>query len=359
MSNKSYSRIANAVKLHYLQYNESKKKEIATDYLKHLPSYLKVVPEYNSDSSMLFYDNENDKLIFAMRGLDFSSIKQQSPYVAAGGISGTEIGGAVGNLIGGTRGRNRFSATGKLIGAGIGSYLTANKEAKSAMEIIVGAQDLQVGEYNADLNKEIKKIRDIQVQFPDKEIVLAGHSRGGLKAIEISNMMDLPAYLFNPATEYTDVLLKQALPIALGDTINNELMQQFQTIPSEKIESVNENVLVYRTPSDLVSSKYSNKFNIELNNNIEETMLDSLIGKHSIDHFISQELLDSINEDRAINNEIEIKNEMLNNINIDPEPQSVSSVFNEFRSGTPNFQPVNPYYLCKENPTFVGCQPYL
>ena len=369
----SYKRYANAVKLHYLQYKESKKKENPIDYLKHLPSYLNVIPEYNTDSSMLFYDNENDELIYAMRGLDFSSIKEQSPSVIAGGISGADIGGAVGNLVGGTRGRNRFSSTGKLIGAGIGSYLTGNKELKSAMEIMTGGgqkeldpetdqvNEIVMGEYTSDLNKDVKKIRDIQEQFPDKEIVLAGHSRGALKANDLSSMMELPAYLFNPATPYGDVLLKQVLPMVMGDNIDNEIIQQFQTIPSEKIETVNENVLVYRTPDDLISAKYSDKFNIEPNINVEYTMMDNLIGKHSIDNFISDELLNSVNEDRPINNEAEIKTEMLNNINIEAAPKSTQQpTLPEFsNAGSIPFEKINPYYLCQENPNQPFCESYI
>ena len=366
---KPYSRYANAVKLHYLQYKEGKKKENPTDYLKHLPSYLNVVPEYNTDSSMLFYDNENDELIYAMRGLDFSSIKEESPYVVAGGISGADIGGAVGNLMGGTRGRNRYSTTGKLIGAGIGAYLTGNKEVKSAMEIGLGGgqKELdpetdkvkQMGEYNADLNKEIEKIRDIQEQFPDKDIVLAGHSRGGLKANDLSNMMGLQSYLFNPATEYGDVLFKQIIPMAIGGDIDKEIIQQFQAIPSEKIDTVGENVLVYRTPDDLVSNKYSDKFNIEPNVNVEYTMTDTIIGKHSIDQFISDEMLKSVNQNKPINNEAEINSQGLANIsNRTPLPQQ--RTLSEFSSaGSVPFQKINIYDLCRNDPSQPFCQPYL
>lgn len=369
---KPFTRYANAVKLHYLQYKESKEKENPTDYLKHLPSYFTPIPEYTSDSSMVFYDNEKEQMILAMRGLDFSSIKEQSPYVVAGGISAANVGGAVGNLVGGTRGRNRFSSTGTLIGAGIGSYLTGNKEVKSAMEIMTGGGQKeideetgkvnQMGEYTRDLNKEIEKIRDIQENFPDMEIVLAGHSRGGLKASELSRMMDTPAYLFNPATEYGDVLLKQVIPMVIGgDTVDKEILQQFQTIPSEKIETVGENVLAFRTPDDLVSAKYSDKFNIEPNVNVEYTMTDSIIGRHSIDQFISDEMLKSVNQNKPINNEAEIKTEMLSNVGVRAsQPKPTLPTLPEFSSaGSIPFQKINPVYLCQSNPSLPFCETYL
>ncbi len=368
---KPFTRYANAVKLHYLQYKESKEKENPTDYLKHLPSYFTPIPEYTSDSSMVFYDNEKEELIYAMRGLDFSSIKEQSPYVVAGGISAANVGGAVGNLVGGTRGRNRYSTTGTLIGAGIGSYLTGNKEVKSAMEIMTGGGKKeideetgkvnQMGEYTADLNKEIEKIRDIQENFPDMEIVLAGHSRGGLKANDLSTMMDIPAYLFNPATEYGDVLLKQVIPMVIGGDIDREIIQQFQAIPTDKIETVGENVLAFRTPDDLVSSKYSDKFNIEPNVNVEYTMTDSIIGRHSIDQFISDEMLKSVNQNKPINNEAEIKTEMLNNLsNSNSIPKPTLPTLPEFSSaGSIPFQKINPVYLCQSNPSLPFCETYL
>lgn len=366
---KPYSRYANAVKLHYLQYKESKKREIATDYLKHLPSYLSVLPEYTTDSSMLFYDKENEELILAMRGLDSSSIKEQTPYVVAGGISGADVGGAVGNLVGGTRGRNRFSSTGKLIGAGVGAYLTGNKEVKTAIEIMAGGglkeldpetdQINQMGEYTADLNKEVKKIRDIQEQFPDTEIVLAGHSRGGLKANDLSRMMDLPAYLFNPATQYGDVLLKQVLPMVMDNTVDREfLQQQFASIPTEKIETVGENILVYRTPDDLVSSKYSDKFNILPNDKVEDTMVDNAIGKHSIDQFISEEMYKSVSEDRPINNENEMIQEKITR-EFERRTAEPTSAPQEFSGGGVPFQKINPFYVCQVNPEQLGCENFI
>jgi len=374
----SYQRYANAVKLHYLQYKESKKKENPTDYLKHLPSYLSPVPEYTTDSSMLFYDKENEELILAMRGLDFSSIKEEAPYVAAGGISGADIGGAVGNLVGGSRGRNRFSSTGKLIGAGIGAYLTGNKEVKSAMEIMVGGgqkeldeetdQIKQMGEYTSDLNKEVKKIRDIQQRFPDTEIVLAGHSRGGLKTNDLARMMELPAHLFNPATEYTDVLLKNVLPMVMDYTVDREfLQQQFSSIPSDKIETVGENVSVHRTPDDLVSMKYSDKFNIEPNPNVEYTIMDGAIGSHSIDQFISDELYKSVIQNRPIDNKKEMLQEILST-GRKPTSQPINQIdmvtsqpINQIDmvTGVPSFSGVNPYILCQSNPTLPFCEPYL
>ena len=61
--NNKYSRYADVVQLNYLRYEERKTKKVATDYLKHKPDYLELIPEYSDDSSMLFFDTEQNQLI--------------------------------------------------------------------------------------------------------------------------------------------------------------------------------------------------------------------------------------------------------------------------------------------------------
>ena len=229
-------RYANAVKLQYLNYEERKRKggQRATDYLKHKPSYFTILPEFNDDMAMLILDNENNELIYAMRGLDFNAIKQDAPYAIAGAISGADVGRTVGNVMGGGRAGNRFASTGKLVGAGIGSYLTGNKEIRTALDILLSGafnQQLQLdeetqqikqgfekrfmNEYIDDLNREIIKIRDIQNTFPNTKLVLAGHSRGAKKAEDLSKMLNLQAQMFNPAetTVYGNLLLQVLVPM--------------------------------------------------------------------------------------------------------------------------------------------------
>ena len=241
---KNSQRYANAVKLQYLNYEERKKKggQRATDYLKHKPSYFTIIPEFVDDMGMLILDNENNELIYSMRGLDFNAIKQDAPYAIAGGISGADVGGRMGQglqgVVGG-RGSERFASAGKLLGAGVGSYLTGNNEIRTALDIILsgvfnqqleldeetqqvkqGLEKRFMNEYINDLNRELIKIRDIQNTFPNTKILLAGHSRGAKKAEDLSKMLDLEAYMFNPAESNVlgNLLLQAVVPMFFANS---------------------------------------------------------------------------------------------------------------------------------------------
>ena len=268
MSRKS-QRYANAVKLQYLNYEERKRKggQRATDYLKHKPSYFTILPEFNDDMAMLILDNENNELIYAMRGLDFNAIKQDAPYSIAGGISGADVGRRVGNVMGGGRGRNRFASTGALVGAGVGSYLTGNKEIRTALDILLSGafneqlqldeetQQIKQGfekrfmnEYIDDLNREIIKIRDIRNTFPNTKLVLAGHSRGAKKAEDLSRLLNIEAQMFNPAetTVYGNLLLQVLVPMFFSksntrDFTGESISGLLGTIVTEFQEAVRNN----------------------------------------------------------------------------------------------------------------------
>ena len=69
---------ADIVKLHYQYYKSNKKprlrgspqKQLDTSYKKHIPSNLKEIEKYSDIDSMVF-ENNNNELVIAMRGLDF------------------------------------------------------------------------------------------------------------------------------------------------------------------------------------------------------------------------------------------------------------------------------------------------
>lgn len=557
----SFTRYANAVKLHYLQYEESKKTERPTEYLKHLPSYLTIIPEYVDEMGMLFLDNENNELIYTLRGLDFDLIKQSSPYVIAGASSGSVVGGAVGKqmqaFMGNGRSRNSYASTGKLIGAGVGSYLFGNREVKTALDILLsgafnqqkeldpetdqikqGMEKRFMNEYIDDLNREILKIRDIQATFPNTKLVLSGHSRGAMKTKDLTDMLGLEGHLFNPAeaTVYGNIMMQILMPMLITDSTSDrqfirqnliegydEDVRAFPTIdrqiyspedqplsiairdiadvtlsperplrslpltpnsplreyiereyptfqadifnpfprlnnflqsethdfgtfghategetalirtaigmnvdspvnmktiaeaaakyaslryggdlikysieqsagqdrtqsiasqllgnpftlvtagtltskllnPADRIETLDENLFVYRTPDDLVSKGYSDKFNIEPKEYVENSFIeDYIIGQHTIDHFISQALYNSVNKNQPINNDME---QQLR-IAPPPTPEAVNENIMNTQSqvvmgvGTPMFKKLNIYDLCQQDPTQPFCEDFL
>ena len=254
---KNSQRYANAVKLQYLNYEERKKKggQKATDYLKFKPSYFTIIPEFVDDMGMLILDNENNKLIYSMRGLDFNAITQNAPIAIGGAGAGAVVGQQIQNVMGGARTGGRFSSTGKLVGAGIGSYLFGNKEVRTALDILLSGaynQRLELDEetqqvkqglerrfmntYINDLNRELIKIREIQNTFPNTKLILAGHSRGAKKAEDLSKMLHLQAEMFNPAetSVYGNILLQVLLPMIFSGSrvgtrgfIRNELIESY------------------------------------------------------------------------------------------------------------------------------------
>ena len=254
---KNSQRYANAVKLQYLNYEERKKKggQKATDYLKFKPSYFTIIPEFVDDMGMLILDNENNELIYSMRGLDFNAITQNAPIAIGGAGAGAVVGQQIQNVMGGARTGGRFSSTGKLVGAGIGSYLFGNKEVRTALDILLSGaynQRLELDEetqqvkqglerrfmntYINDLNRELIKIREIQNTFPNTKLILAGHSRGAKKAEDLSKMLNLQAEMFNPAetSVYGNILLQVLLPMIFSGSrvgtrgfIRNELIESY------------------------------------------------------------------------------------------------------------------------------------
>ena len=157
--------LADLVKLHYLFYKKQ-------NYSKYLPNGVSVVNQYSDDDSMVFIDG--DKVIISMRGLDPGSLRdlQIGFNIVAGDVLNPQ-----------------------------GFDMETSK-----------------GLYKQILNKEQKKIEELEIIFPNKKIELVGHSRGGRKAIDLGKHNDIKYTAFNPgdATSFRQklysVFLSSALP---------------------------------------------------------------------------------------------------------------------------------------------------
>lgn len=164
--------LADLVKLHYLFYKKQ-------NYSKYLPKGVSVVNEYSDDDSMVFIDG--DKVIISMRGLDPGSLRdlQIGFNIVAGDVLNPQ-----------------------------GFDMETSK-----------------GLYKSILNREQKKIEELEVIFPNKTIELVGHSRGGRKAIDLGKHNDIKYTAFNPgdATSFRQKLYSVFLSSALPKIDNIEL----------------------------------------------------------------------------------------------------------------------------------------
>lgn len=277
-----------------------------------------------------------------------------------------------------------------------------------------------VNEYRDDLNRELFKLRDIQSTFPNTKLVLAGHSRAGAKAKDLATMLDLEAHIFNPAesTVYGNLLLQAAMPSlvssVMGDsslirtaettrnipiniqglteaaskyaqlyaggnlmkyTLNDkEELEQTNLLgnpfavagvsslmenlinPKERVELENKNISIHRTPDDLVSKGFSDIYNIEPKEEVPVQTIERIIGKHNIDHFTSDELYKSILNDEPIQDKPpEPKKEFESRWPVRPYEEK-DNIFANI--GTPRFKELDPYLLCLENPSLVGCSEF-
>ena len=417
---------ADIVKLHYQYYNSKQKprlrgspqKQIDTSYKKHIPSNLKELDKYSDIDSMVFENNNNNELIVAMRGLDFF----RSPRDA---MIGAEI--ALEDTY--QQGGSDFETS------------TAKKKGISLLK----------NQYGEILIKEQKKIEDLKKEYPNKKIVLAGHSRGGRKAIDLGEHNDLEYHAFQPAemnrattpflTMGTNMLLGTIVPTnkiygelvksymnrdafeqgnRIGRTINNLFIEGYSPIElqdkvigsaiqsdsygrsfgklAEKIlipevvkRSVADPYVMFREPSavydpDFISSEVLDaQEQIEVgykisslpkedkrqvsskNSNIYKTsrdfvsrgyqhtelvkpkqyvynLFDYAMGDHSIDHFISKEMFDSINENKPL--EI-IENEIKEEVEINSLEPVISPPSLTQPSSTIGYT-VNNRELCKK-----------
>ena len=416
---------ADIVKLHYQYYNSKQKprlrgspqKQLDTSYKKHIPSNLKELDKYSDIDSMVFENNNNNELIIAMRGLDFF----RSPRDA---MIGTEI------------------ALEDTYEQGGSNFETSTRKKKGI--------SILKNEYGEILIKEQKKIEDLKKEYPNKKIVLAGHSRGGRKAIDLGEHNDLEYHAFQPAemnraatpflTMGTNMLLGTIVPTdkiygelvksymdrdafeqgnRIGRTINNLFIEGYSPIEiqdkvigstiqsnsyqqslgkltqkilmpevvkrmvvdpqvmftepadfatdfikqrevldvqeqiefgykiaslpkQDKRQVTSKNSNIYKTSNDFVSRGYQHTELVKPKQYAYD-LFDYAMGDHSIDHFVSKEMFDSINENKPI--EIikdEIKDVEIDNLDPIISPPSINQP-----SSTIGYT-VNNRELCKK-----------
>ena len=157
---------ADLVKIHYLYYNNP------LTYKKFIPKGWKEIEDYTDIDSMVF-EKGND-IVLAMRGLKFGNLRDM------------KIGADI--------------ITGDLLNPRGFDFKTSR------------------GKYKEILLNEQKKIDKLKEEYPDKNIILSGHSRGARKSVDLGMHNNLEFHAFNPgdASSLRDKIYSIALPYILG-----------------------------------------------------------------------------------------------------------------------------------------------
>ena len=163
---------ADMVKIHYKYYENKKPPRLRAtqqkplnDYKKHIPKNLIELEKYSDIDSMVFENKKNNELVVAMRGLDITHPRDQE--------IGTEI----------------FISD---------AYEQGGSDFESSTKKRKGVS-LLPNKYGEILIKEQEKIDKLKKEYPNKNIVLAGHSRGGRKVIDLGEHNQLEYHAFQPA----------------------------------------------------------------------------------------------------------------------------------------------------------------
>ena len=166
---------ADLVKIHYLYYNNP------LNYKKFIPKDWTEIDDYTDIDSMVF-EKGND-IVIAMRGLKFGNLRDM------------KIGADI--------------ITGDLLNPRGFDFETSR------------------GKYKEILLREQQKIDKLKEKYPDKNIILAGHSRGGRKSIDLGMHNNLEFYGFNSgdASSLRDKIYSIALPYILGQIPMGEISE--------------------------------------------------------------------------------------------------------------------------------------
>ena len=346
---------ADMVKLHYQYYKSNippplrgMKAKPKDRYKKHIPSNLKEVEKYSDIDSMVFENNKNNELVIAMRGLDITTPRDA--------MIGVEM-----------FAEDAYQQSGS-------DFETSTKKKKGI--------SLLPNKYGEILLKEQEKIDNLKKEYPNKKIVLTGHSRGGRKAIDLGEYNDLEYHAFQPAemNRLATPLLSAGSTMAMGtiiptDKIYGELVKTFMNRgdfflgrainefiiegytplqiqnkvvgsaiqtnsyqsftgrlgeqigiglelrlglglgeTQEQIETgynlarlgnedkrqvSSKNSNIYKTSNDITSKGYQHTQLIKPKQ-YAYSMFDYALGDHSINHFVSKEMFDSVNENKPI-----------------------------------------------------------
>jgi hypothetical protein len=375
---------ADMVKIHY-EYFKNKKialrgtKEARDkrkdNYKQHITSNLKEISKYSDNDSMVF--ENNDEIVIAMRGLQPGKSLEDS-------VIGTEI-----------YFEDAYQQS--------GSDFDTSTQKKKGISLLPN-------KYGEILLREQSKIDELKKEYPNKKIVLSGHSRGGRKAIDLGEKNQLEYHAFQPAEmnrianpllsmgtsammgaiNPTDKIYKELVTSymnrdafeqgnRIGRTINNLFIEGYSPIqiqdkvissaiqsdsyqtalgkfsqkiivpemtkrvsgiitdpqnifrePADFTNIVSSEVLetqkqmefgysisnlqkqekrtpptesisnIYKTSNDLVSKGYQHTELVKPKQYAYGMFDHYLLGDHSIDHFISKNMFDSVNENRPI-----------------------------------------------------------
>ena len=346
---------ADMVKIHY-EYFKNKDK-----YKKHIPSNLKEIKKYSDKDSMVF--ENNDEIVIAMRGLQVGKSFDDV-------VIGTEI-----------FFEDAYQQS--------GSDFDTSTQKKKGISLLPN-------KYGEILLKEQSKIDELKKEYPNKKIVLSGHSRGGRKAIDLGEKNQLEYHAFQPAemNRPANPLLSMGTNVMMGgiptakiegemwkslygsNRVMNNLMFEFGSpmkiqknvvgsaiqsegyqsfankfvtktmtptviersigmvggenplyeptdftrMPSNTFNTQSLNMIepvvsavagskpekrkpptesisnIYKTSNDLVSKGYQHTELVQPKQYAYKWWDHYLLGDHSIDHFVSKEMFDSVNE---------------------------------------------------------------
>ena len=178
---------ADMIKIHY-EYFKNK-----DGYKKHIPSKLKEITKYSDKDSLVFLNNK--EIVIAMRGL-------QPGRSIEDVVIGTEI-----------FFEDAYQQS--------GSDFDTSTQKKKGISILPN-------KYGQILLREQSKIDQLKKEYPNKKIVLSGHSRGGRKAIDLGEKNQLEYHAFQPAE--MNSIANPALSFVTSAMVGG--------IPTNKIEGI-------------------------------------------------------------------------------------------------------------------------
>ena len=183
-------------------------------------------------------------------------------------------------------------------------------------------------------------------------------------------------YTLESISDATPSLMNPFQMVAYGSLIENIVN------PKEKVVEDNPAIHIHRTANDLISRGYSDIYNEKTKPNVERSPISLIIGDHSLDHFISDSMLNSIQTPQ-------LKGTQRQTQVPSPTPTPVPSPFKSSPTavpvpkplpqttpfetgipqpipqpapenifvnlGAPRFRELDPYLLCLENPNLPGC----
>ncbi len=272
---------ADLIKLHYEYFKDKDK------YKKYSKKEIKILDKYTDKNSMVVEDG--GEIIVAMRGLQPLSSSKDI-------LIGTEI----------------FFED---------AYQQSGFDFESATKKKKGISILP-NFYGEILLEEQNKLDDLKKEFPNKKIVLTGHSRGGRKAIDLGEKNNVEYHAFQPAEMNvmgqsalglaTNVLVptgiagnvafeNKLVSSAIGSKDFQSTAEKFLGKEAEKRKGLTEGISnIYRTSNDIVSQGYAATEVVAPKHYVYGFFDHYLLGDHSIDHFISREMFNAVDQNKSI-----------------------------------------------------------